>query len=964
MSAGGNQTANEGSVVTLTGTVSDPGILDTFTNNWHVVSSNGQVVSDGAGQNFSFTPVDNGTYTVTYTVTDKDGGVGTDTAVITVDNVAPTVSTGANASIIENTAITRSGSFADPGADSPWTATVDYGDGSGAQPLALNADNSFSLSYVYATTGDFNVTVVVTDVRDARRHFAGFTAHVITSAPQVNLPASASTNEGSPYTANGSFSDPGASSWTATVDYGDGSGAQPLTLNADQTFNLNHVYVDNGTYTATVVLTDNFGVTATGSSTVIVNNVAPTVSAGGNRTVNEGGTVTLTGTISDPGTLDTFTYNWHVVSSNGQAVSDGTAQNFSFTPLDNGTYTVTYTVTDKDGGVGTDTVVITVHNVAPTVSAGGNQTVNEGSAVTLTGTVNDPGILDTFTYDWHVVSSNGQVVGDGTAQNFSFTPLDNGTYTVTYTVTDKDGGVGTDTAVITVHNVAPTVNAGPNGTATESVPISGGPNPNDFVGSGSFSDPGADTWTATVDYGDGSGAQSLPLGPNKTFALRHTFQSAGVFTVLVTVTDKDGGVGTGSLSVTVQNLPPGFVGQANQSASRSAIASFNLGSFGDGATDGPWAVNVNWGDGSAHTTWSQSTPGSLGTQLHTFNAYGTYMVVVSVTDRFGATGTTGFQVAVVNHSPVVALSGPPVVVSGQDAVFSGGFTDPDTADTWTATINFGDGTGAQPLTLNPDKTFSVTHNYLTYANYQVVVTVLDNGGGGGSAGTKVGVQSFAVESDPLYPGMTVFMVGGTAANDNITIDSGTPAGSLKLNFNGANYGTFAPPPGTSFSRVVVYGLAGNDNITVTSSAYLSAWLYGGDGDDKLTGGSGNDVLIGGAGKDTLAGGAGRDLLIGGDGADTLTGSDDSTEDILISGSTAFDANAAALKAIMAEWTSSHPYATRVSNLTNGSGSPDRLNGNYFLQLGQTVFNDLYTDTLNYSGQDWLFNDGQDHLSKH
>jgi Ca2+-binding RTX toxin-like protein len=438
-----------------------------------------------------------------------------------------------------------------------------------------------------------------------------------------------------------------------------------------------------------------------------------------------------------------------------------------------------------------------------------------------------------------------------------------------------------------------------------------------------------------------------------------------VFAVAVTVTDKDGGVGTGTLHVTVQNLPPGFAGQTNQSAGRGAATNFNLGNFGDGSSDGPWAVDVNWGDGSAHASWSQSAVGALGTQPHVYSAYGNYTVTVSVTDRFGAANTTAFQVTVVNHAPVATLNAPPVVVSGQDAVFSGGFADPDTADTWTATVNFGDGTGAQPLTLNPDHTFSVTHNYLTYATDQVVVTVQDSGGASGSAGGTVSVQRFALENDPLTPGMTAFFVGGTAANDNISIGSGSPAGSLTLTMNGVNYGTFPAPPGSAFSRVVVYGLAGSDTITVANSVYTSAWLYGGDGSDKLTGGSGNDVLIGGAGNDTLNGGAGRDLLIGGDGSDNLTGSGTNHSDILIAGTTSFDSNPVALNAIMAEWTSAHDYATRVNNLTNGSGSPDRLNGNYFLQMGQTVFNDAYTDTLNYSSQDWLFYDpSRDHLNKH
>src|SRR5207245_9002291 len=95
----------------------------------------------------------------------------------------------------------------------------------------------------------------------------------------------------------------------------------------------------------------------------------------------------LTRPVLDHATPNSFSYNWHVVSSNGQAVGDGTARNFSFTPVDNGTYAVTFTVTDKDGGVGTDTAVITVNNVAPTASAGGSQTVEDGGTVALSVTV-------------------------------------------------------------------------------------------------------------------------------------------------------------------------------------------------------------------------------------------------------------------------------------------------------------------------------------------------------------------------------------------------------------------------------------------------------------------------------------------------------------------------------------------------------------------------------------------------
>jgi len=78
-----------------------------------------------------------------------------------------------------------------------------------------------------------------------------------------------------------------------------------------------------------------------------------------------------------------------------------------------------------------------------------------------------------------------------------------------------------------------------------------------------------------------------------------------------------------------------------------------------------------------------------------------------------------------------------------------------------------------------------------------------------------------------------------------------------------------------------------------------AWLFGGQGNDKLRGGKGDDLLVGGPGNDKLDGNAGRDILIGGLGADKLQGQKD--EDILIAAATAYDSNLAALCGIQREW---------------------------------------------------------------
>jgi hypothetical protein len=88
--------------------------------------------------------------------------------------------------------------------------------------------------------------------------------------------------------------------------------------------------------------------------------------------------------------------------------------------------------------------------------------------------------------------------------------------------------------------------------------------------------------------------------------------------------------------------------------------------------------------------------------------------------------------------------------------------------------------------------------------------------------------------------------------------------------------------------------------------------------------SGNSILIGGPATNTLTDtGSGYNILIGGGAADTLTGNG---KDILIGGATSYDANTsaniAALDAILAEWDSTDPYATKISKISSGVGSSD------------------------------------------
>ena len=170
VNAGLDRTVAEGSLVTLAGSFTDPGILDTHTQTWSVVASNGQVIPAGNGANFSFVPYDNGVYTATYTVTDDDGGSSADTVVITVTNVAPVIQTftSSNASYSStsnNGVVSIAGTFSDAGSHDTHQVIVQWGDGSTPETLTSvnQLTHAFSGSHAYQNGSVYSISVVVVD---------------------------------------------------------------------------------------------------------------------------------------------------------------------------------------------------------------------------------------------------------------------------------------------------------------------------------------------------------------------------------------------------------------------------------------------------------------------------------------------------------------------------------------------------------------------------------------------------------------------------------------------------------------------------------------------------------------------------------------------------------------------------------------------------------------------------------
>ncbi|MDH5373751.1 MAG: PKD domain-containing protein, partial [Acidimicrobiia bacterium] len=201
-------------------------------------------------------------------------------------------------------------------------------------------------------------------------------------------------------------------------------------------------------------------------------------------------------------------------------------------------------------------------NAPPEAAAGPDQIINEADVVALTGSFTDPNVEDTHTFLWHLESStNGQTVPNAHGQSVSFTAIDNGVYTFSFTVTDNHGASDTDEVVVTALNVAPVpiIEQLTDETGAEigvDVPVA-------LVGlevdlEATFTDVGIlDTHTATLEWGEGNIQTTFGWFVDSTggipgfVAADHVYVTAGSYSIVLHVTDNDGDAGSASVPIEV-----------------------------------------------------------------------------------------------------------------------------------------------------------------------------------------------------------------------------------------------------------------------------------------------------------------------------------------------------------------------------------------------------------------------------
>jgi len=583
---------------------------------------------------------------------------------------------------------------------------------------------------VYHTWGDDYEGTATVNVSDGKlSSIATMDFTIMNVIPSISVSPPAAGNEGDTFPLSVRVTDPGsdditvewsascAGSSTPTVYPNDPSNypdpyPSPELNPRDITESQNVTCGDDGVFSWSLRVTDDDGGEAVKSGTFTVKNLPPTLSVQppSLTQVDEGVLMTLTATATDPGS-DDIKFRWYgecsgwlspVSYPNDPTIFPDPDPSPQVNPRnvtntqrvvcgDDGLYSWRLTVEDDDGGSASAYGDISTSNVAPSLVVNGGMIIDEGQMVNLIAIATDQGSDDlTFDWSWGEGSSESRTYfNDGLSPDpprspngtFPFTAVDeathaygdNGVYTVTLTVTDDDGGSTTWQKNLIVNNLPPKIEPIGPFTVNEGDPLSI---------SASAEDPGSDDLTFTwkfelgptvlgVHYNDGLGPDP-PSSPGGIYpftandAVAHTYGDDGIYVLILTVTDDDGGSTTFETSITVVNLPPNLAPFGPFSVSEGGPLSVSAYAYDPGSDDltftwvleyGPTFDHIFYNDGIGPDPLKSPDgifPFTASDSVdHTYGDNGVFNVSLKVLDDDGGTATYETSVTVGNVPPTI-----------------------------------------------------------------------------------------------------------------------------------------------------------------------------------------------------------------------------------------------------------------------------------------------------------------------
>ncbi len=635
-------------------------------------------------------------------------------------------------------------------------------------------------------------------------------------------------------------------------------------------------------------------VTSAPSAPVVNVNDGPTGGVSITGTATENGVLTADiSSLSDPDGLGALSYQW---LRDGVAISGANGATYTLGDADVGAaISVRVSYTDGHGTsemvASSATTAVSNVNDAPTGGVSISGTATENAVLTAnTSSLSDADGLGTLSYQWF---RDGVAISGANGATYTLGDADVGTaISVRINYTDAHGTAEAVTSPAT----PPVANA--NDAPTGGVYIVGSVTKNATLT--------ADT--SSLSDADGLGAPSYQwlrdgaviagaTGP--THSLGNADVGA-VISVRVSYTDGHGTVETVTSAVTAPvtnvNDPPTGNAVITGSATEDATLTADTSGLADG--DGLGAFSYQWlrndvviigATGPTYTLGDADVGTAIKVRVTYTDGNGTHEMLTSAPTA---------PVANANDAPSnLVASGP---LSVQEQVVDGGTSGVgfDPGGTVVATLSASDPDAGDTLTYSivsdPSTFFEIIGNTLVVkagapldyemaTSHVVTVAVTDAAGASTQIAVTIAVANF---------GQTITLSGSAVFTGSSEEDSIAGVSGFDSIVGGLGNDTIDGQDGNDdlsggHGNDILYGGAGNDLVSYSySSAALSIVLdaFGGStiyvdvtdidtiaGFEAIEGGSGNDTLIGNASANTLDGGLGDDSVVGGDGNDVIRG---------------------------------------------------------------------------------------------